>query len=97
MNILINNAGLLKDKLEFNQNGYEMLFTANHLGHFLLTELMLDVVEEGGRIINVSSEAHNMIRKPFSWEDVLLGKKGAGWAGYAYSKLANVAYTIDLE
>jgi NAD(P)-dependent dehydrogenase (short-subunit alcohol dehydrogenase family) len=60
LNILINNAGIGNTELVLDKEGHELNFKTNHLGHFLLTHLLLDlmVATPKGRIINVSSELH---------------------------------------
>ena len=60
LDILINNAGLITDKLQFTQDGFEMQIGVNHLGHFLLTTQLIDLLEKSSepRVINVSSKAH---------------------------------------
>ncbi|KAG5536947.1 hypothetical protein RHGRI_024395 [Rhododendron griersonianum] len=70
LNILINNAGKFSQKLEFSEDKIEMTFATNYLGHFLLTELLLDKMVDTatnmgiqGRIINVSSVLHNWVKK----------------------------------
>jgi len=60
LDVLINNAGVMACPLEYTVDGHEMQFGTNHLGHFLLTGLLLErlLQSKDPRIINVSSEAH---------------------------------------
>ncbi len=101
LDVLINNAGLYSSQLQYTQDGFEMQFGVNHLGHFLLTRLLLPALQcpqEGGRVINVSSAAHYHGKIDF---DNLKGEKGPaaynGPAAYAQSKLANVLFTKSLS
>lgn len=100
LDVLINNAGIYNSHLEHTRDGYEQQFGVNHLGHFLLTRLLLPALQcpkEGGRIINVSSAAHYHGKIDF---ENLKGEKGreaySGPAAYAQSKLANVLFTKAL-
>ncbi|MEM7574767.1 MAG: SDR family oxidoreductase [Bacteroidota bacterium] len=100
LDVLINNAGVYTDQLQLTTQGYEYQFGVNHLGHFLLTKLLLPALRcpsEGGRIINVSSDAHFKCRINF---DRLRGEEGQtayrGMRAYACSKLANVLFTKEL-
>ena len=70
LDLLINNAGIMAVPWSMTEDGYEIQFGTNHMGHALLTKLlmptMLKTAEEPGsdvRVINLSSEGHNMVRK----------------------------------
>ncbi len=99
LDILINNAGLITDKLQFTQDGFEKQIGVNHLGHFLLTKQLIDLLEKAAepRIVNVSSKAHYNSKIRF---DSFKGEVGAakykGMAAYGQSKLANVLFTKEL-
>lgn len=96
IDVLINNAGLLTDQHTLTQDGIELTFAVNHLGYFMLTNLLLKMLKDTphSRIINVSSEAHRYIKMDF---DNLQGEKGfKKWGAYGMSKLANIMFTYEL-
>ncbi|XAR67994.1 Very-long-chain 3-oxoacyl-CoA reductase [Bertholletia excelsa] len=105
LNILINNAGKFSQKLEFSEDKIEMTFATNYLGHFLLTELLLEKMEETakqtgieGRIINVSSAIHSWVNKEtFCFSQMLNPKIYNGTRAYAQSKLANILHAKELS
>ncbi|XP_058801301.1 retinol dehydrogenase 11-like [Phymastichus coffea] len=97
IHLLINNAGVMMCPQEKTEDGYEMQFQSNHLGHFLLTLLLLPKIKAsapGCRIINVSSLAHNRGRMHF--DDLNFDKGYVPLAVYEQSKLANILFTKEL-
>lgn len=96
LNVLINNAGVIVPKRHETSDGFELQFGVNHLGHFLLTNLLLDTIKSSSpaRIINLSSGAHKSGKIYF--EDLNLKKNYNVVKAYAQSKLANVLFTYEL-
>lgn len=95
LDILVNNAGLISPKRQLSADGFELQFGVNHLGHFLLTSLLLDLVEAAkGRIVVVASGAHKVGR--IHWEDLGLERGYSTFGAYAQSKLANVLFAREL-
>ncbi|XP_048259619.1 retinol dehydrogenase 12-like isoform X1 [Haliotis rufescens] len=97
LDVLINNAAVaIGPRLE-SRDGYEMQFAVNHLGHFLLTNLLLDVMKKSApsRIINVSSKGYAMGKMNF--DDINSKKEYKAFDVYAKSKLANVLFTRELS
>ena len=96
VNVLINNAGGIFDKRVLSKDGFEMTFATNHLGHFLLTNNIMPLLEKGhARIINVSSEAHKMGKADFDdlkWEQ----RSYSAWKAYGMGKLFNIYFTRSL-
>jgi NAD(P)-dependent dehydrogenase (short-subunit alcohol dehydrogenase family) len=93
LDILINNAGLVLTERQTTSDGYEATFAINHLGPFLLTNLLLDLLKKGKEphIITVSSEAHRLARLNFN--ELSAPQKYSAWIAYGNSKLANILFT----
>lgn len=97
LDILINNAGLILSERQTTVDGYEATFAINHLGPFLLTHLLLDLLKKGKepRIINVSSEAHRFASLDF--KQLASPATYSAWTAYCNSKLANILFTRYLS
>ena len=94
---LINNAGMMTPKRQTTSDGYEMVFTANHLGHFLLTSLLLENLEKTkGRIVVVSSALHHL-PKEFDFDNIMSDKEYHLFGTYGQSKLANLLFARELN
>ena len=98
IDILICNAGIMCCPYWKTENGFEMQFGVNHLGHFLLTNLLLDRIKEApaGRIVVVSSIAHKSA-KEINFDDINSTKSYSSLFAYRQSKLANNLFTIALH
>ncbi|KAG0711166.1 Retinol dehydrogenase 13 [Chionoecetes opilio] len=96
IHLLINNAGIMMCPRWETKDGFEMQLGTNHLGHFLLTLLLLDTIKASApaRIINVSSVAHTQGR--IHWDDLHLQHHYNAKEAYCQSKLANVLFTREL-
>jgi retinol dehydrogenase 12 len=97
LHVLVNNAGVAGQRGETKQ-GFELAFGINHLGHFLLTTLLLDRMRStpGGRVVNVSSDSHYQA-KGIDYDAARRPTKGVtGLNEYAVSKLCNVLFTQEL-
>lgn len=100
LHVLVNNAGLFATERALVDDDVELTFAVNHLGPFLLTELLLprlleSAVEVPSRVINVASIAHT--RGRIHINDLSLSAAWTGYAAYAQSKLANVMHAMTLS
>jgi NAD(P)-dependent dehydrogenase (short-subunit alcohol dehydrogenase family) len=94
IDLLINNAGVMIPPLTRTAEGNELQFGTNHLGHFALTNLLLEQVT--GRVVTVSSTAHRAGSIDFddlNWER----RPYKAWRAYGQSKLANLLFTSELQ
>jgi NAD(P)-dependent dehydrogenase (short-subunit alcohol dehydrogenase family) len=99
LDVLINNAGIGTTlpgdgARQVSVDGYELRFQVNYLAHYLLTRLLLPVLERSApaRIVNVSSAG----QAPIDFDDVMLERHYEGYLAYCRSKLAQIMFTVDL-
>lgn len=98
LDLLVNNAGVMVPPYSKTKEGFELQFGTNHLGHFALTGLLIELMEntENSRIVNVSSMAHKAGKLNFSdlnWES----RSYKPWQAYGDSKIANLYFTFELQ
>jgi NAD(P)-dependent dehydrogenase (short-subunit alcohol dehydrogenase family) len=96
LDVLVNNAGVVLRQRSMTEDGIESTFAINHLGYFLVTNLLLDLLKKSApsRIVNVSSTAHRYGKLDISgW---VTGRDYSTFGAYANSKLANVLFTYEL-
>ncbi|KAL5188795.1 Short-chain dehydrogenase TIC 32, chloroplastic [Glycine soja] len=104
LNILINNAGVMATPFTLSQDNIELQFATNHLGHFLLTNLLLEtmkktvgVCNQEGRIVILSSEAHRFAYREGIQFDKINDESGySSYFAYGQSKLANILHANEL-
>ncbi len=96
LHVLVNNAGAIFFQRQVTVDGIEMTFGLNHLGCFLLTWLLLDVIRASApaRIVNVASRAHERAR--INFDDLQGTKSYNAMRAYGQSKLANILFTYEL-
>jgi NAD(P)-dependent dehydrogenase (short-subunit alcohol dehydrogenase family) len=98
LDVLLNNAGAINMDKEKTVDGFERTFATNHLGYFLLTDQLLDLLKKSApsRIVNVASEAHRQVGG-IDFDDPMFDKRSyGGFASYGASKLANILFTREL-
>ncbi len=98
LDLLINNAGVMVPPYSKTKDGFELQFGTNHLGHFALTERLVDlsISTKNARIVNVSSGAHKYGKIDFddlNWEK----RQYSAWKAYGTSKIANLYFTYELD
>ena len=96
LDCLINNAGIMMTPFGLTEDGVELQFGTNHLGHFALTSGLLPALNRGkaARVISVSSVAHR--RGKLEYEEMNTSKRYNKIKAYAASKLANLVFMVEL-
>jgi len=105
LNILINNAGVMTRNCTCSCDGLELHFATNHIGHFLLTNLLLENMKSAcrdsgaeGRIVNVTSAGHTMTYPEGIRFDKIHDPSGLNdFIAYGQSKLANILHSNELS
>ena len=97
LDVLVLNAGLTSARRQVTEDGFELLFQVNHLGHFLLTQLLLDRLKASApsRVVVVASVAHKH-GGPLDFDDLQSERNYSGMGTYGRTKLANVLFTREL-
>ncbi|KAG5676990.1 hypothetical protein PVAND_006781 [Polypedilum vanderplanki] len=97
LHILINNAGVMACPKSYTKDGFEMQMGVNHLGHFLLTNLLLDMLKLSApsRIVVVSSSGHKL--SGINRDDFMSEKSYNKIKAYGQSKLANILFALELS
>jgi retinol dehydrogenase-13 len=100
LHVLINNAGIMMGTKATSKDGHELMMQANHLGHFLLTLLLLPKLQEtkGGRVLTVTSCTYALARQGFDFDDMFCDttRPYALFGQYAQTKLANILFCKEL-
>ncbi|CAH1262398.1 RDH11 [Branchiostoma lanceolatum] len=98
LDVLINNAGVMHTPRWETEDGFEMQFGVNHLGHFLLTNLLLDKLKKSapGRVVTVASLVH-AFAKGIDFDDINSQNNYRPETAYDHSKLANVLFSRELS
>lgn len=98
LNLLINNAGVMACPYMETEDGFEMQFGTNHLGHFLMTNLLVPALVEGApaRVVALSSRGHHM--SGVDLDDVgFKNREYNKWLSYGQSKTANIQFAVGLD
>jgi retinol dehydrogenase 14 len=97
LDVLVNNAGAIVNRRTLTEDGLEMTFAVNHLGYFLLTNLLLDLLRNSdrARVVNVAANAHAWV-KQFDFNNLQAEQNYEQWQVYALSKLCNILFTYEL-
>lgn len=95
ISVLCNNAGVMAmPTRQVTKNGIEQQVGINHVGHFMLTRLLLPSMEKNGRIVNVASTAHELTKDDRDWDSE---QSYSAWGTYGKSKLANILFAKGLQ
>ena len=102
LDVLVNNAGLILSDRRLTEDGFEQTFGVNHLGHFLLTQLLRPALERAAaargeaRVVTVASRAHRRAKRGLDFDDLQSARGYEGMDAYAKSKLANIYFSRAL-
>ena len=94
IDVLVNNAGALFNKRQETADGLEMTFALNHMGYFVITNILLPRLKPGARIVTVASNAHRGAKLKF--DDLQSTRGYVGFPVYSKSKLANILFNREL-
>lgn len=97
LHLLVNNAGIMATPKGTTEDGFELQFGTNHLGHFALTGLLLPHLRAAGtaRVVTLSSLAHK--RGTIDFSDLQSERGYRRWKAYGQSKIANLYFMVELD
>jgi NAD(P)-dependent dehydrogenase (short-subunit alcohol dehydrogenase family) len=98
LHLLINNAGIMACPLQRTPAGFESQFATNHLGHFLLTTLLMPALKAGApsRVVSLTSTGHKL--SPVEFDDISFEKRPYDkWKAYGQAKSANALFAVELD
>jgi NAD(P)-dependent dehydrogenase (short-subunit alcohol dehydrogenase family) len=98
LHVLVNNAGLITGTRRVTADGFEEMFGVNHLGHFLLTDLLVErlVASAPARVVVLTSVAHRVAPRGLRFDDLQSERRFRSFAVYGRSKLANAMHAAEL-
>jgi NAD(P)-dependent dehydrogenase (short-subunit alcohol dehydrogenase family) len=98
LDLLINNAGVMAAPRRLTADGFELHLGTNHLGHFVLANLLLPLMEgrEDARVVTLSSNAHKTVRG-IAFDNLNGERRYFRWNAYGQSKLANLLFALELD
>jgi NAD(P)-dependent dehydrogenase (short-subunit alcohol dehydrogenase family) len=101
LDLLLNNAGVMGGSFALSTDGYERMFATNHLGHFLLTAQLFDLLKASAssRVVNVSSGLHKKGEASFNEDEIMVTSedKFGQVQTYGQTKLCNILFTVELD
>jgi NAD(P)-dependent dehydrogenase (short-subunit alcohol dehydrogenase family) len=97
VDLLVNNAGVMAPPRRETEDGFELQFGTNVLGHFALTALLIGLMQgrDDARVVTVSSNAHKMGK--INFDDLQSERRYMRWAAYGQSKLADLMFALELD
>ena len=98
LDVLVDNAGVILKDRRVTEDGHEMQFQTNHLGHFLLTNLLRDqlVASAPARVVVVASDAHRLAAKGLDFDNLESTRKYRSFRTYSRTKLMNILFAREL-
>jgi NAD(P)-dependent dehydrogenase (short-subunit alcohol dehydrogenase family) len=96
LDLLINNAAVMAPPYHRTEDGFELTFATNHLGHFALINRLWPAIQRGGgRVVALSSSGHR--RSPIRWDDIDFATGYDKWNAYGQAKTANSLFAVELD
>lgn len=97
IDMLICNAGIMALPTLKQEQGYELQFFTNHIGHFVLVTGLLEQLSLDARVVMLSSEGHRLALRGAELDNLSGEKDYSRWRAYGRSKLANLLFAVELS